>query len=118
MTPGTAHHAAARLGARLREARLNARLTLREAAERVGLRAHGTLVQYENGRVLPPLDRLAALALTYDVSLASLLVGREALIPVVALLERATDAQIAAFALLIQQVVDADDEAAHPTDLR
>jgi transcriptional regulator with XRE-family HTH domain len=52
MTSGT-QPAVARLGERLCEARLNARLTVREAAEWVGLRAHGTLVQYENGRVLP-----------------------------------------------------------------
>src|SRR4051794_4125744 len=50
------------LGPRLREARLNAHLTVREAAERAGLHSHGTLVQYENGHVRPPLDRLAALA--------------------------------------------------------
>lgn len=96
----------ARLGERLREARLNARLTVREAAERIGLRAHGTLVQYENGRVLPPLDRLAALAAAYDVPLASLVVSDDALAPVVTLLERATPAQIRAIAHLLQQVGD------------
>ena len=79
---------------------------LREAAERVGLRAHGTLVQYENGRVLPPLDRLAALAQAYDVPLASLMVSHDALVPVVTLLERATGSQINAFAQLLQHVVD------------
>lgn len=94
----------AQLGERLREARLNARLTVREAAERAGLRAHGTLVQYENGRVLPPLDRLAALAQAYDVPLASLLVSQDALVPVVTMLERASAAQIDAFAKLLQQV--------------
>jgi DNA-binding XRE family transcriptional regulator len=57
MTSDTRSPAVAQLGDRLREARLNARLTVREAAERAGLRAHGTLVQYENGRVLPQLDR-------------------------------------------------------------
>jgi len=60
----------------------------RADAERVGLRAHGTLVQYENGRVLPPLDRLAALATAYNVPLSSLVVSRDALIPVVTMLER------------------------------
>jgi transcriptional regulator with XRE-family HTH domain len=103
----------ARIGERLREARLNARLTVRAAAERVGLRAHGTLVQYENGRVLPPLDRLAALAAAYNVPLSSLVVSRDALIPVVTMLERADGPQLSAFAQLLQQALDqaADDDA-------
>src|SRR5262245_34518884 len=96
----------AQIGDRLREARLNARLTVREAAERAGLRAHGTLVQYESGRVLPPLDRLAALAAAYNVPLACLVVSREALAPVVTMLERATASQISAFAQLLQQVLE------------
>ena len=54
-----ADNSLSQLGPRLREARLNAHLTVREAAERAGLHSHGTLVQYENSRVLPPLDRLA-----------------------------------------------------------
>ena len=103
----------ARLGERLREARLNARLTVREAAERVGLRAHGTLVQYEHGTVLPPLERLAALAQIYDTPLASLMVSHDALAPVVAMLERATAAQISAFSSLLQRaLLDADRNAA------
>jgi transcriptional regulator with XRE-family HTH domain len=98
------------IGERLREARLHARLTVREAAVRVGLRAHGTLVQYENGNVLPPLDRLAALAHTYDVPLASLVVSHDALVPVVTMLERATPAQLAAFAELLRQIVNQPSE--------
>jgi transcriptional regulator with XRE-family HTH domain len=106
MTSGTHSPVVAQLGERLREARLNARLTVREAAERAGLRGHGTLVQYENGGVLPPLDRLAALARAYDVPLASLVVSQDALIPLVTLLERATLGQISALAQLLQQVVE------------
>src|SRR3954469_18459735 len=105
MTPGAAASTVPWLGERLREARLNARLTVREAAVRAGLRAHGTLVQYENGRVLPPLDRLAALATAYDVPLSSLVVSPDALIPVGTLLERATGPQLDAFAQLLQQVL-------------
>jgi len=97
----------ARLGERLREARLNARLTVREAAERIGLRAHGTLVQYENGKVLPPLDRLDVLAHAYGVPLASLLVSQDVLMPLVTLLEGASASQIAAFTQLLQQAIDA-----------
>ena len=106
MIPGMSSPAVAQIGERLREARLNARLTVREAAERVGLRAHGTLVQYENGKVLPPLDRLAALARAYDVPLASLMVSHEALIPVVTMLERASASQLSAFAEILRHVVD------------
>lgn len=98
------------LGARLREARLNARLTVREAAERIGLRAHGTLVQYENDKVTPPFERLVALAQVYDVSLASLMVTHDALIPIVDMLERATLVQIEALAQLFEQVLRQSDE--------
>jgi transcriptional regulator with XRE-family HTH domain len=95
------------IGARLREARLNARLTVREAAARAGLRGHATLVQYERGAVLPPLHRLAALARVYNVSLASLVVADATLIPVVDLLDRADAAQIGALARLLTDVLDA-----------
>jgi transcriptional regulator with XRE-family HTH domain len=104
--PDASSPAIARLGERLREARLNARLTVREAAARIGLRAHGTLVQYENGNVLPPLDRLAALAQVYDISLASLMVTNDALIPVVAMLEHATAEQVGAFVQLLQHALE------------
>ena len=106
MTSGVSSPTIARLGERLREARLNARLTVREAAQRVGLRAHGTLVQYENGNVLPPLDRLATLAEAYDVPLVSFVVSDEALVPIVTMLEGATATQISAFADLLQHILD------------
>jgi transcriptional regulator with XRE-family HTH domain len=114
MTARTTPPVVAQLGERLREARLNARLTVREAAARVGLRGHGPLVQYENGKVLPPLDRLAALAEAYAIPLASLVVSHDALVPVVTMLEHATAPQISAFAQLLQRVLDqmADDAAA------
>jgi transcriptional regulator with XRE-family HTH domain len=105
MTEAPISPAIVHLGERLREARLNARLTVREAAERVGLSSHGTLVQYEHGKVLPPLDRLAALAQIYDTPLASLVVSHDALAPVVSMLERATPSQISAFATLLQQAL-------------
>ena len=112
MTPGPSLPVITHIGERLREARLNARLTVREASARIGLRGHGTLVQYENGNVLPPLDRLAALAQVYDIPLASLVVSHDALIPVVTMLEHATAPQISAFAQLLQRAVEplADEE--------
>jgi transcriptional regulator with XRE-family HTH domain len=105
VSAGALSPAVTRLGERLREARLNARLTVREAAERIGLRAHGTLVQYEHGKVLPPLERLAALAEIYDTPLASLVVSHDALAPVVAMLERATAAQVGALAQLLERAL-------------
>jgi transcriptional regulator with XRE-family HTH domain len=85
-----------------------------ESAEHAGLRAHGTLVQYENGNVLPPLDRLAALAQAYDVPLASLMVSHDALMPMVTMLEHATNRQIDAFTQLLRRAIDdmPDDAAA------
>lgn len=98
-------------GERLREARLNARLTVREAAARAGLRGHGTLVQYENGAVLPPLDRLAALATIYDVPLASFFVSSDALAALVTLLERASPDQIRAVLRALERVAAESREA-------
>jgi transcriptional regulator with XRE-family HTH domain len=106
MTKSAPTTVAVQVGARLREARLNARLTVREAAARVGLRAHGTLVQYESGKVAPPLERLAVLAQVYDVPLASLFVTHDTLIPAVTLLERATPAQIGALVQLLLQAME------------
>ncbi len=108
MNAGASSPVITQLGERLREARLNARLTVREAAERVGLHSHGTLVQYEHGAVLPPLVRLAALAAAYNTSLSSLVVSHDALAPVVSLLERATPQQIGALAQLLEQVLAED----------
>jgi transcriptional regulator with XRE-family HTH domain len=68
------------------------------------------LVQYEHGTVLPPLDRLAALAAAYHTPLSSLVVSHDALAPVVALLERATPQQIRAPAELLEQVLAEEQE--------
>jgi transcriptional regulator with XRE-family HTH domain len=111
----SASSAVTRLGDRLREARLNARLTVREAAERIGLRAHGTLVQYEHGTVLPPLERLAALATVYHIPLASLVVSSDALVPVITMLERATPAQLVALMRLLEQALG-EGEVVAPSD--
>lgn len=61
-------------------------------------------------KVLSPLERLAALAQIYYTPLASLLVSHDALVPVVAMLERATAAQISAFAQLLQQSLTGAEE--------
>lgn len=97
----------AALGHRLREARLDARITIREAAAAADLRSHTTLVAYENGRVLPPLDRLAALANAYGVTIASLLVTHALLAPLVAHLDRRDPEQLQALVAALSSVVDA-----------
>ncbi len=93
------------LGPRLRRARITSLLTVRAVAERLGI-DHSVIVRYEHGEILPPLDRLAALANVYQVSLASLLVVNDVLAPVVTMLEQIGPEQISVFAKLLQQAVD------------
>lgn len=54
------HTAVKALGAALRGQRLAAGLSLRQLARQVGLSGHGTLVDYELGRRVPPEDLLIA----------------------------------------------------------
>lgn len=48
------------LGAALRQARIARGVSLRALARQVGLSGHGTLLDYEHGRRIPPKDLLAA----------------------------------------------------------
>ena len=93
------------LGPRLRSARQKALLTVREAADRIGV-GHSAIVRYEQGDVVPPLDRLIALANTYQVSLVGLLITDSALLPVITMLERSGPAEITLFTTLVQQAID------------
>lgn len=79
----------AKVGRRLREARISAQLTVREAADAAGLPNHSILVRYENGAARPPLDRIAALAVVYGTTLAALLAERDEMVPLIAAAERA-----------------------------
>jgi transcriptional regulator with XRE-family HTH domain len=92
---------AARVARRLRDARIAAGLTVREAAARAGLPSHSLIVKYERGAVAPPLERLRALALAYGVTPAALLAEHDAAVPVIALLERASAAQLAQLARML-----------------
>jgi transcriptional regulator with XRE-family HTH domain len=85
---------AARLGRRLRAARFDAGLTVREAAAAAGLPSHTQLVRYENGTAQPPLDRLAVLAETYGTTPAALLAAHDDAVGIVAALDRADAALI------------------------
>lgn len=79
----------ARVGRRLREARIAAGLTVREAAAAAGIPDHSLLVRYENSAARPPLERLHALATAYDTTLAALLTERDEVVSLIAAIERA-----------------------------
>jgi transcriptional regulator with XRE-family HTH domain len=66
------------VGRRLRTARMREGMTVREAAEVIGM-SHATLVKYENGTLPLPIDRAAALARAYNIPPATLLVEDDAL---------------------------------------
>lgn len=80
---------ATRLGRRLREARVRAGLTVREAAQAAGIPNHSLLVRYENNDARPPLERLEALANAYETTAAALLAEQDEAVALIALLERA-----------------------------
>lgn len=100
----------ARLARRLREARIQAGLTVREAAIQAGVSHHTLIVKYENGTVAPPLDRLQHLAHTYGTTPAALLAEHKEAMPVIAAIDQADSARLAALAALLERVVE--DEAA------
>jgi transcriptional regulator with XRE-family HTH domain len=77
-----------RVARRLYDARVTADLTVREAATRTDV-DHSQIVKYKNGTHRPPLDRLDMLAHAYGLTLAALLAENDALVPVIAELERA-----------------------------
>jgi transcriptional regulator with XRE-family HTH domain len=77
-----------RLGGRLREARLRAGLTVREVADRIGVK-HAIIVKYENGVIVPSIDRLRGLAQLYELSAAALLAKHDEAMPLFAMLDQA-----------------------------
>ena|SRR6266540_4657453 len=82
-----------RVGVRLREARLQAGLTVREVADRIGLK-HSIVVKYENGAIVPSIARLQALARLYELTAAALLAEHDEAVPLFALLDQADIGQI------------------------
>jgi len=91
-----------RVARRLRDARLRAGMTVREAAAELAI-SHTLIVKYENGAVAPPFDRLQSLAAIYRTSAAALLAERDEAMPLLALLDQATGEEIAQFFQLIKQ---------------
>jgi transcriptional regulator with XRE-family HTH domain len=96
----------ARVGGRLREARLQSGLTVREVADRLGLK-HAIIVKYENGTVVPSIDRLQALAQLYGLTPAALLVEHDAAITLFAMLDRADVNQIERLAQMLREGLSA-----------
>lgn len=90
-----------RLGARLREARLQAGFTVREVADRIGLK-HAIIVKYEHGMIVPSIARLQTLARLYGHTAASLLAEHDDAVPLFALLDQASVEEIEHIARLVR----------------
>jgi transcriptional regulator with XRE-family HTH domain len=78
---------AQRVARRLRAARGQALLTVREVEQATGIR-HSLIVKYENGDVTPPLNRLAQLARVYGLTLAALLAEQDDAMQAIVRIER------------------------------
>jgi transcriptional regulator with XRE-family HTH domain len=87
---------------RLRDARVRAGMTVREAAGALAI-SHTLIVKYENGLVAPSFERVQSLAALYRSSPAALLAERDEAIPFLALLDQATGEEIAQFIQLMKQ---------------
>src|SRR5689334_22107500 len=95
-----------RLGARLREARLQAGLTVREVADRIGLK-HAIIVKYENGAIVPSIARLQTLARLYGLTAAGLLAEHDHAVQLFASLDQASVEQIEHIAQLVRDGLSA-----------
>ena len=96
---------AVRVGGRLREARLQSGLTVREVADRLGLK-HAIIVKYENGTIAPSIDRLQSLAQLYGLTPAALLVEHDVAIPLFAMLDRADVREIERLVQILRERLD------------
>jgi len=90
-----------RVARRLRDARIHAGMTVREAAAELAI-SHTLIVKYENGVVAPSFERLQSLAAIYHTSAAALLAERDEAIPLLAVLDQATEEEIAHFNQLMK----------------
>jgi transcriptional regulator with XRE-family HTH domain len=101
---------ARRIGARLREAREAAGLSLREVAQAIGLRDHAVIIKYEQGRTIPSSARLVSLATAIGVSPAALLAVQETAIPLITVIDQADDIQLAQIAFMVGSLVAPEPE--------
>lgn len=92
-----------RVGRRLREARIAAGLTVREASNSAGIPNHSLLVRYENGAARPPLERLEALANAYGTTLAALLSQHDEAVALIAIIDRADPATLRQIFLALER---------------
>ena len=95
----------ARVARRLRDARIQAGMTVRETAAELAI-SHTLIVKYENAVVAPSFERLRSLAAIYHTSAAALLAERDEAIPLFALLDQATGEEITQFIQLMNQTRD------------
>src|SRR4051812_38368671 len=100
----------ARVARRLRAARFQARMTVREVAAQIGV-SHTLVVKYENNTVAPSFDRLAALAHIYGLTPAALLAEQDIAMPLLTALDQASVAQIAQLAPVLEALSTAADRA-------
>ena len=98
----TLETAAGRVARRLREARIAARMTVREVADSLDI-SHTLIVKYENKTIAPSFDRLDALARIYGLTSAALLAEQDAAVPLLATIDQANPAQLAELARMLQQ---------------
>jgi len=105
---------AAQVGRRLRAARARAGLSLRELAQRVGLRDHTVLIKYERGATPPSSARLFALARALDCSAAALLADRDEAMALIGSVDRADADLLAQLQVTLERLTAGAPE--HPDD--
>lgn len=93
-----------RLARRLRDARVQAGLTVREAASQAGVSTHTLIVKYEKGTIAPPFDRLDDLARLYGTTPAALLAEHDEAMPVIAAIDLADSIQLTHLAAAIENL--------------
>ena len=93
----------ARVARRLRDARIKAGMTVREAAACVDI-SHTLIVKYENGTVAPSFDRLDALARIYKLTPAALLVEHDETMPLLVALDQADATQLTQLLIMLESV--------------
>src|SRR5688572_6387116 len=93
----------ARVGRRLRAARLQAGMTVREATTATGI-AHSMIVKYENGTIAPPLNRIEALARAYKIAPAALFATHDAAVDTLSTIDQADVRTIEQIANALQTI--------------
>ena len=96
--------AAVQVGRRLREARELAGLSLREVAQRVGLRDHTVIMKYERGETPPSSTRLRSLALAVGCSAAALLAEHDDAVALIGAVDRADTARLAQLQFVLESL--------------